>query len=64
MEYRPEQALVDALIDTINFELCAQLALADAGLDLEEIKSVATMVADQVLTEFYVTPRTPGPVLG
>ena len=62
MEYRPEQALVDALIDTINFELCAQLA--DAGLDLEEIKSVATMVADQVLTEFYVTPRTPGPVLG
>jgi hypothetical protein len=33
---------------------CAQLV--DANLDLEEIQSVAAMVADQVLTEWAVTP--------
>ncbi len=64
MAYQPDRAVVDALIDTINFELRAQLALAGLDLDLEEITSVATMVADQVLTEFEVTPRVPGPALG
>ena len=50
-------ALVDALTETIDYELRAQLALAEVPLDREHIAGIAAMVADQVLTEFTVAPR-------
>jgi hypothetical protein len=52
---------VDALTETIDYELRAQLALAEVPLDRENIAGIASMVADQVLTEFVVTPRAARP---
>ena len=52
-----DAALVEALTETIDYELRAQLALADVPLDREDIAGIAAMVADQVLAEFAVTPR-------
>jgi len=54
-----DRAAVAALTETIIFELSAQLA--DSNLDLQEIEAIAAMVADQVLTEFHVTPRADRP---
>lgn len=52
-----DQATFDALKDTIVFELRAQLAMRESGLDLREIEAIAEMVADQVLTEHEVIRR-------
>jgi hypothetical protein len=52
-----EQATFDALRDTVLFELRAQLAIREVALDMEEIETIAEMVADQVLQEHEVVPR-------
>jgi hypothetical protein len=52
-----DPALVEALTETIDYELRAQLALADVRLDPEHIAGIAAMVADEVLTEFAVAAR-------
>jgi hypothetical protein len=54
-----DEALVKSLIEIIDFELRAQLATAN--LDPAEIQGIATMVADQVLAEFEVSPRAKQP---
>jgi hypothetical protein len=54
-----DQALFDALTETIDFELRAQLASPDHNVDADEIRAIAGMVADQVLTEFNIAPREP-----
>lgn len=54
-----DPAIIAALTDTIVFELRAQLV--DTGLDLHEIEGIAAMVADQVLTEWNVSPRPDSP---
>jgi hypothetical protein len=56
-----DAALFRALTETIDWELSAQLALAEVRLDRENIAVIAEMVADQVLVEFEVTPRLERP---
>jgi hypothetical protein len=60
---RDPKAVADALADTIEFELAAQLGAPEHKLVPDDLKSIAAMVADQVLTEFDVTPRAARPAL-
>jgi hypothetical protein len=50
-----------ALSDTIAFELKAQLADPSYAVVWDRINVVAQMVADQVLTEWEVSPRADSP---
>jgi hypothetical protein len=61
MAEREVHAALEALTETIDYELRAQLALAEVQLDRETIAGIASMVAYEVLTEFVVTPRAKPP---